>query len=244
MPSLTVKFADELFQIAPQTAFANDAFRDFVTAEEGGTPLCVTDKERRLIRQKFRENEQLNGLAPQYHGPGDTELRAYHYLASHYLLAHGVLLVHGSAVVTGGKAYLFIAPSGTGKSTHTRLWCETLGKNAFIINDDKQLLRPTPNGVITYASPWGIVGKPEADRAPLAAIVSLARGSDNRVCALPSTEMFLPLYKASLRGETPQEAKEVMRLLQDILSSVKLYKMVCTPTSDAAKAAIDAIVPA
>lgn len=243
MPSLTVKFAGELFEVAPRTDFATEAFMNFVTDETGGTPLRVTDSEKRLIRQKFYENDKLRGLPPQHHGPGDTELRAYHYLASHYLLGRGVLLVHGSAVVTGGRAYLFIAPSGTGKSTHTQLWCEALGENAFVINDDKQFLQPTPNGVLTYATPWGMVGKPQADSAPLEAIVSLTRGSENRVRALSDAQMLLPLYKASLHGETPQETKAVMELLQRILSSVKLYAMTCTPDITAAKTAIDAIVP-
>ena len=38
------------------------------------------------------------------------------------LIGHGRLFLHASAVVHEGAAYLFSAPSGTGKSTHTALW--------------------------------------------------------------------------------------------------------------------------
>ena len=57
------------------------------------------------------------------------------------LLDFNGMLLHASAVMVDGKAYLFTAPSGTGKSTHTRLWLQQFGERAAILNDDKPALR-------------------------------------------------------------------------------------------------------
>ena len=57
------------------------------------------------------------------------------------LLMHDGLYLHASAVELDGKAYLFSADSGVGKSTHTRLWQQLHGSKARIINDDKPALR-------------------------------------------------------------------------------------------------------
>ena len=54
------------------------------------------------------------------------------------LLKHQGFMIHASAVEKEGKAYLFSAPSGTGKSTHAQLWRQTFkGEPIRIINDDK-----------------------------------------------------------------------------------------------------------
>ncbi|MBQ2211692.1 MAG: hypothetical protein II410_02255, partial [Ruminococcus sp.] len=43
------------------------------------------------------------------------------------IIRHRAMLVHSSALICGGKAYLFSADSGVGKSTHTRLWLDAFG---------------------------------------------------------------------------------------------------------------------
>ena len=62
---------------------------------------------------------------------------------SEKLLDSNILLFHGSAIAVDGVVYLFTAPSGTGKSTHTRLWRQLLGERAVMVNDDKPFLRIT-----------------------------------------------------------------------------------------------------
>lgn len=57
---------------------------------------------------------------------------------------YGTVLFHGSAIAVDGEAYIFTAKSGTGKSTHVRLWREMLGDRAVMVNDDKPLIRIAP----------------------------------------------------------------------------------------------------
>ena len=54
---------------------------------------------------------------------------------------YGTVAVHGSCIVNGGRAVLFLGESGTGKSTHTRLWRQLLGEGVQFFNDDKPAIR-------------------------------------------------------------------------------------------------------
>ena len=88
---------------------------------------------------------------------------------------HGAVLLHGSAVYTGGRAVVFIADSGVGKTTHTRLWQEYLGDELTIINGDKPIVRMRGGEPIIYSSPW--TGK-EGDESDTVA-------SDRCMCTHP-----------------------------------------------------------
>ena len=76
-------------------------------------------------------------------------------LTADALLPRDRLLMHGAALAWQGQAYLFTAPSGTGKSTHAMLWRRYLGSGAEVINGDKPLLHLPPDGpAVVYGSPW------------------------------------------------------------------------------------------
>ena len=69
------------------------------------------------------------------------------------LPAFGRFLMHGAAIAYNGAAYLFTAPSGTGKSTHIRLWRQYLGSGVSVINGDKPFLSLAEDGTASGAPP-------------------------------------------------------------------------------------------
>jgi hypothetical protein len=155
------------------------------------------------------------------------------------MLDRDILLMHGSAVSIDGTGVMFIAESGTGKSTHTKHWLEALGERAFIINDDKPLIRMTDGDPLIYPTPWGIKEKPaQAEKAPLKAMILLERADFNRLTTMDESEMFAHLYKAALRGETPTEVIKIIELERRLMKQVGLFRMQCTDSIDAAKTAI------
>ena len=99
------------------------------------------------------------------------------------LLKHQGFMIHASAVEKEGKAYLFSAPSGTGKSTHAQLWRQTFkGEPIRIINDDKPAVC-LQNGVF-YAcgTPFsGKTDKNENRKAPIQGLCMLHRGKTNKI---------------------------------------------------------------
>ncbi|MEI3133693.1 MAG: hypothetical protein V8S75_06300 [[Ruminococcus] torques] len=109
------------------------------------------------------------------------------------LLKHQGFMIHASAVEKEGKAYLFSAPSGTGKSTHAQLWRQTFkGEPIRIINDDKPAVC-LQNGVF-YAcgTPFsGKTDKNENRKAPIQGLCMLHRGKTNKIQKITWGKLFL-----------------------------------------------------
>ena len=105
------------------------------------------------------------------------------------LLHFGGMMLHSSCVVMDDKAYLFTAPCGTGKSTHTRLWLEQFGDRAYILNDDKPALRFVDGVWYAYGTPWsGKHGRDSNIAVPLAGICILERGEANQIRPITGQE--------------------------------------------------------
>lgn len=243
MTEFNINLADEIFTVHCSQSHTQTRFAGFETDERGEilqNDPTMMKKYRLLLENKFGVTTSIGtggSLKPFY-----IDFYAIFDLASHALVPRGVLLVHGSAVVVNGQAVLFMAPSGTGKSTHTHLWTELLGDKAFIINDDKQFIRLNREVPIVYTSPWGMVHPVPAEKsAPLKAVVWLERG-ENHIEPITFTEMLPKLIQSSLRGNTPAEAVQILQMQQKLLRSASLWKMTCTPDLDAAHMAYHAVL--
>ena len=76
-----------------------------------------------------------------------------HRMIADKMIDHNTILMHGSVVAKDDLAYMFTAPSGTGKSTRTQLWINTY-PDSFVVNGDKPLIKLTENKVIACGTPW------------------------------------------------------------------------------------------
>ena len=154
------------------------------------------------------------------------------------LFEKDILLLHGSTVAAEGKAYLFTAKSGTGKSTHTRLWRQLLGEKAVMVNDDKPFLKITSEGVLACGSPWS--GKHGLDTnicVPLGGICILERGVENRIRPMSAQEAMPMLLHQS---HCP-EGQSLGRLLDMLTEQVPLWHMECNKDISAAETAFNAM---
>ena len=161
---------------------------------------------------------------------------------SEKLLDSNILLFHGSAIAVDGVVYLFTAPSGTGKSTHTRLWRQLLGERAVMVNDDKPFLRITENGVLACGSPWN--GKHRLDTntaVPLKAVCVLERSGENHIRRIPAREALPELFQQSGRPRDPRQMGQYMDLLDKLTEKVTFYRMGCNMAPEAARMAYEAM---
>ena len=146
-----------------------------------------------------------------------------------------ILLLHGSTLAVDGNAYLFTAKSGTGKSTHTRLWRETFGSRAVMVNDDKPFLKFTPEGVLACGSPWS--GKHGLDRntcVPLQGLCILERGSENRIRKISSEDALPMLRKQAYQPLDGKKEQRFAALVNQLSADASLWKMACTKDPEAA----------
>lgn len=158
---------------------------------------------------------------------------AYFYRA---LLDFGGMMLHSSAVVVDGKAYLFTADPGTGKSTHTRLYLQRFGDRAFILNDDKPALRLESDGWYAYGTPWS--GKHDISvdtRVPVAGIAVLQRGEENSITPYEGIEAIHAIMKQVNRPKAAEYRIKLLELLDKLITQVPVWLLKCNMDPQAAE---------
>ncbi len=159
------------------------------------------------------------------------------------LYAFDAFLMHACAVCVDGKAVLFCAQSGTGKTTHSRMWEKRFGERFFYINGDKPILRKI-NGVWrVFGTPWaGKEGYGRNTSAPLYAICLLKRGKENEIQPISKSTAFFGLMNQILHPEAEEEAMRSLDLLEDAMAQSKNFQLHCNLDPDAARVASEAIL--
>lgn len=159
-------------------------------------------------------------------------------------LATGTLMFHSSAVIHGGRAYLFQGRSGTGKSTHSRMWLENVD-GTELLNDDNPLVALSPAGTaIAYGSPWS--GKTNCYRAvtaPVAAFVRIVRAERNHLVPLSPLRAYASLTASALSAPFLPATLRTLRhrTLERLVATTPVCEMHCLPNPDAAHTCLAAL---
>ena len=149
----------------------------------------------------------------------------------------GLLEMHASVVMNGGKGYLFLGRSGTGKSTHSSLWLKHI-PGTELLNDDNPILRLMPDGSArVYGSPWS--GKTPCYKAkdvPAGAVVRIRQAPYNQIQRLPVIEAYASLM-SSASGFRPfrEQADGWHRTIEGLVAAVPCYTLDCLPDQAAAE---------
>ena len=156
--------------------------------------------------------------------------------------ARDTMLVHGSCVAVDGVAYLFCAPSGTGKSTHARRWRELLGERALMVNDDKPLVRVEAGRAIAFGTPWDGKHRLSSDVAvPLRALCLLGRADANHIGRITADEALPALLRHVYRPLNPVALAQTLALVDRLIACVSLWRLGCTADIDAARVSFAAM---
>ena len=138
------------------------------------------------------------------------------------------VLMHGAALAIDGAGVIFTAKSGTGKSTHARLWREVFGKRVVMVNDDKPLVKITESGVIAYGTPWN--GKHRLGKniaVPLKAVCVLERAEENAIVSISASEARPMLVRQIYRPADPAMLQKTLALIDRLADTVCLYRLGC-----------------
>lgn len=160
-------------------------------------------------------------------------------------LFSGTLAIHSSCIVYRDKAVLFLGESGTGKSTHTRLWREHI-PGAVLLNDDSPIIRVEEGKVWAYGSAWS--GKTPCyknERYELQGCVRLSQAPSNSIRKLSVLQAYGALHP-SCAPEFAYDAAlydEVSRIIGQILASVPFYHLACLPDAEAARLSCRTLFP-
>lgn len=146
-------------------------------------------------------------------------------------------LFHSSVVSHKGKAYMFLGPSGTGKSTHSSLWLKYI-EGTELVNDDNPVVRVFDDGSIcVYGSPWS--GKTPCYRNvsyPLGAIVDLSQAPENRIRRLKPLEAYAALLISISGKRWDKQLSEGLHETENLLvRHAAIWHLDCLPDEGAAK---------
>jgi len=168
-----------------------------------------------------------------YHPHLTEDECAYIYTGEDFyynLIDHGGFKLHASAVVLDGQAYLFSAPSGTGKSTHTALWCDYFGPDrAYILNDDAPVIKRAGDSFMAWGSPWsGISPLNRNTGVSLKAIAFLERSQSDWIRPITFDESIVRFMEQTCRTRVPERLERLLSLLERLQETVPIYRLGCT----------------
>lgn len=206
-------------------------------------PFLVDPHGRAEVDFRF-SREELEQQSRTYNGIEKARFEFTLYAAEFYnwmTLRDGFCL-HSSAVAYQGRAYLFTANSGTGKSTHARLWRETFGPDVRMINDDRPILAPRDGVWTAYGAPWcGTGDLGENISAPVGAICYVIRSEHNEVKRLDAFEAFRRIFSQVPRPLNVDCMDALIKSIAAIVGTVPVYELRCANSPEAARTARDAI---
>ena len=236
MAEFNLKIAGHVGRVHSLFDSTRDYCRNYLTEEDAEFEITVTPEDLAFEQAELLAEAKAEGMKPRKFTDPFLDRAAIQQKFADYLFDHNVLLCHGSTVAVDGKAYLFTAKCGTGKSTHTRLWREVFGDRAQMVNDDKPFLILTENNVLACGAPWS--GKHGLDTnitVPLAGICILERGAENVIRPIPAEEA-LPRLLHETHCPEGREA-QFQSLVERLASQTNLWRMACTKDKEAAEVA-------
>ncbi len=232
MPKLRI--ADLVIDVRHDNPILNRQIDDYLA--DGEVDFTVALSEADIQREIASElDNELN-----FHPAHSEYLAIYRFIATK-MLEYGGFLMHGSAIAKDGRAYLFCAPSGTGKSTHTRLWRERFPE-CFMINDDKPIIMKKDDGFYACGTPWS--GKHDLDTnvsLPLKGIVILQRGEKNVIERVMPEAVLGLLFNQIYRPQDQTAYFTTIDLVSEMLASCPVYQLYCTMDIEAAEVAEKAL---
>jgi len=224
----------------------HDMCTDYRAADDRQADFWVTTTQEDIAaeHEQSEQTREEEGLPPYAFEPPYLETLAVYRKIATECVSRGRLLMHGSVIAVDGRAYMFTARSGTGKSTHVRLWRQRFGSRAVMVNDDKPLLQVTKDGVTVYGTPWD--GKHRLSTnmsAPLQAICILTRATENTIREIKPSEALTMLIQQTYRPEDPMLLLDTFSLIDLLSKHVRFYLLGCNMNPEAAVVSSQAMMP-
>ncbi|MGM9664491.1 MAG: hypothetical protein ACI3XF_06595 [Eubacteriales bacterium] len=234
----TIKLAGKNIGIAAINGYVREYCRDYLTEDKQDFEITISQSDIEYERERSSAEDKKEGIPVRSYNDSYLETLAVYRKIADKMLDYDTILFHGSAIAVDGVGYLFTAKSGTGKSTHTRLWREVLGERAVMINDDKPLISVSESGIIIYGTPWN--GKHRLSTnigVPLKAVCILERAAENHIVPITKKDAYPMLIQQGNRPSAPPKLIKTLQLIDRLAGNVKLYRLGCNMSPQAAEIA-------
>lgn len=234
MTEFTVSLAGVPMRIEALSPRVADFCRDYITSEKPLFTVSMTPEDIARERERSAREDELEGKPVRRFSDAYLETLAVYRRLAERMLDYDAVVFHGSVVALEGRAYLFTARSGTGKTTHTRLWLKNI-PGSYVLNGDKPMLRLDGARVLACGTPW--MGKERLGCRgilPLEAICLLERDEKNRIEPISFHEAMAGLIQQTHRPEGGDAFVKTLSLIGKLGGCVRLYRLGCNMEDEAA----------
>ncbi len=232
---MLIKIAEMVIDIKCRYDYLPWLCRDYIV--ESGEPLFSVEISEEMIDSDIAA---LKSEGREEFSRGYIEgMEVYRELCLR-ALDYGALFLHCACIAVDGEAYCFTADSGTGKSTHIRLWKRLFGERAVIVNGDKPLLRKTGDSFYVYGTPWcGKEGWNKNMGAPIKALCLVTRSENNFIEPMDGFNVVFTVIRQTINPRTDEELEKILDIMDGLLSETPMYKLGCNMDTDAARVAYE-----
>lgn len=200
-------------------------------------PEYLTDRPPLFTLRAEAREIAAEGLLLPDHTPPYWEYVCLHRALAEQLPLYDGMVIHAGALELDGKAYLFLGPSGIGKTTHLLLWRQCFPE-ARIINGDKPVLRLREGRLWAFNTPWQGRERLGADlSAPVEGLCFLSQSRENRIRPLTPEAALLPMERQVYFPKGREAAERFLPLLDRLLTQCSAWALECDATPAAAKLA-------
>ncbi len=201
-----------------------------------------TEKPQFEIELTADEFKQACAITAAANSVVQAELTAFYTKLLSFLPLHDAIFLHASLIEANDVGVAFTAISGTGKSTHTRLWQKLLGDKVQIINGDKPIVRFENDIPYGYGTPW--CGKEhwgKNARTPIKHICFIERSEKNSCEKITAEKALKGIFSQLFIPKDPAAALKTLELLDKLLKSVDIWVIKCNTDISAATVAYNTI---
>lgn len=236
MKTFSIKVANLVIKIESLFDYVYSISEDYLTNEDKHNFYIRSSNEAIENEKQYIENPSL------LNRPELMESAAVLRMISEVLPNYDTILMHGAAISYKDKCYLFVAPSGTGKTTHINKWIKYLD-DASIINGDKPFIRLINDKPYVFGTPWR--GKEKYGNntcLKLESIIILNRGNEDYIEKVNIFNCLEDIISKVYMPKNEESLSKTMDLINKLFKDVNVYKLFCTMNDSAFKVAYKGII--
>ena len=229
---ITVNFADIPVGLDNKHGYTAALCADYLSDRSPLFTVCATEEE---IAREREVNEIKTSDAY-------LESIVLYRKVAERLPEYDAVVFHGAVLNFEGRAYLFTARSGVGKTTHTRLWLRRFGDRVHYLNGDKPIIRFVDGIPYAYGTPYkGKEGYGVNERAPLRGIVFVERGEHNESFTVAPEDAVMKLVTQLYLPKRGSGALRALSIADRLIRGVRLVGLRCNMDVEAAEVAYRAL---
>ena len=239
MVEFKISIAAITVEISASFTSTKDFCKDYLTDSSPDFRVEITRED---IDYERNRSKGLHGYKPCEFTSEYLETLAVYRKIAEKLPIYNAFLFHASAIEIDGKAFVFTAKSGTGKSTHAELYRKKFRNMVTVINDDKPVILIKGDKPYVCGTPWsGKRGLNTNKIVPLKAICLLKQDKINCIQKINNDEAVIKLITQAYRPSSAEGMSQFLELFSKMLASTDLYQLSCNKSEEAADVSYNAM---